>query len=110
MPHIVTEYSDNLTNDIRESELLKKLHKAVVESGLFSPDAVKARSISYNDYILPDGTNNFIHITISILAGRTVEQRLALSKSAYQIAAEAIPSAQKISVNIHEMNKETYRK
>jgi len=110
MPHIVVEYSNNLTDSIQKSEILGKLHESIIESGLFSPDAVKSRSISYDDYILDEASNNFIHITISILSGRTTEQRLKLSESAYNTAIESVPSAQKISVNINEMNKETYKK
>jgi 5-carboxymethyl-2-hydroxymuconate isomerase len=109
MPHIVIEYSNNLDNDVKSSGLTKLLHKTVIDSGLFSPDAVKARSIFYSDYVLHEA-ESFIHVTVSILNGRTVEQRNSLNESVFQAIKKAVPNAQKISSNIHEMDGAVYKK
>lgn len=110
MPHIVIEYSDNLTSQIKESKVTAIAHTAVVDSGLFSPEAVKARSVSYGDYVLPDGAKNFIHVTVSILAGRGEQERQSLSASVFAAVKQAVSDVDKLSVNIHEMCKETYSK
>ncbi len=110
MPHIVIEYSDNLQKEIKDSGITKKLHKTVIDSSLFSPEAVKARSISYNDYILPEGSKSFIHITVSILEGRSTGQKASLSNSIFDVAKKSISSCDKLSVDIHEMETESYRK
>ena len=110
MPHIVIEYSDNLNKDIKESGITKKLHKTVVDSELFSPEAVKARSVGYSDYVLPEGSKSFIHVTVSILDGRTTGQKASLSNSVFDTAKKSIPSCDKLSVDIHEMETESYRK
>lgn len=110
MPHIVIEYSDNLGQNIKQSNLMTHAHQAVLDSALFSPDAVKARSLAYTDYVLPEGANSFIHITVSILQGRSVEERLSLSTAVFKVAQDLVSNADKISVDIHEMNTETYRK
>ena len=60
MPHIVIEYSENLDGEIKGAGLTKLLHKTVVDSGLFSPDAVKARSVFYSDYVLHADAESFI--------------------------------------------------
>lgn len=110
MPHIVIEYSENLNHQVKSSELTKKAHKTVTDSGLFDPQAVKARSIAYNDVTLPDNAQNFLHITTSILSGRTEEEKKSLSTALFQTAKTAIPEIDKLSVNIHEMNINTYTK
>lgn len=110
MPHIVAEYSDNLATLLREGNVLRALHTVVLESGLFAPEAVKARSMAYKDVILYQGADRFMHITVSILSGRTQEQRAALSKAVFDCALAKLPSNVKLSVNIHEMNADTYAK
>lgn len=110
MPHIVIEYSDNLSAKIKSSSITKAAHKAVQDSGLFSPEAIKARSVGYSDYVLPEGATDFIHITVSILAGRDPEKRKNLSEAVFNAAKQCVPECAKISVNIHEMNGDTYKK
>ena len=110
MPHIVFEYSNNLDSDIKSSDALKLAHKTVVDSGLFNPEAVKARAISYNDYVLPEGASNFLHITISILTGRDMSERKSLSNTIFETIKTAIPAVEKLSVNIHEMEADSYSK
>ena len=110
MPHIVMEHSDNLTQAVKDTQLLKALHQQVVDSGLFSPEAVKARSMAYSDYVLPDGGEQFAHITCAILDGRNEAQRMALSEALFFCAKDHLPDGVKLSVNIHEMNKATYKK
>ena len=110
MPHIVVEHSSILETPMRESGLLPALHRAVVDSGLFSPEAVKARSVAYDDVVLPEGAANFVHITVSILSGRSEEQRAALAGDLFTLAQKTLPVADKLSVDIREMCAETYRK
>lgn len=110
MPHIVIEYSDNLHSQIKESAITKAVHQTVLNSALFSPDAIKARSIGYSDYVLPDNAQSFIHITVSILNGRNTGQKAALSNAVFDAAKNCIPHCDKLSVDIHDMNVDTYRK
>ena len=110
MPHIVVEYSRNLHVSVQESHLLKELHQVVIASGLFSPQAVKARGMAYDDYILTGDDDSFVHINIAILGGRPLDARKALMESVYAMASGLLPHADKISLNIHEMDAETYKK
>lgn len=110
MPHIVVEYSHNIENLVKSENITKQLHAVVVDSGLFSPDAVKARAIGYHDYILPNGAENFVHVTTSILSGRTVEQRLELNASIFTCLKKLLPNVDKLSCDMREMDAQTYRK
>jgi 5-carboxymethyl-2-hydroxymuconate isomerase len=110
MPHIVIEYSDNLQSHIKGTELMAQSHKIVVDSELFNPDDVKARSICYDDYYMTAGVDNFVHITISILEGRPTDKKHALSKAVFDNAKTLLPMADKVSVDIIDMDKATYQK
>ena len=110
MPHIVIEYSDNLANEVKDSKINELIHKHIVNTGLFSPESVKGRSISYKDYVLTEGSVSFMHITVSILSGRDEATRSGLGSSVFNLAKLAVPKCDKLSVNIHEMDGKTYAK
>lgn len=110
MPHIVVEHSQNLESLIRQEELLVSLRNVLLGVNLFTPDAIKARAISYSDYVLHEGDESFIHTTVSILEGRSVHHLQALSQQLFDVIKSLIPEADKVSVNIHEMNAANYRK
>ncbi len=110
MPHIVVEYSTNVEPAIRSSKLLPALHQAVQATNLFDPQAIKARSIGYADIVLPEGAVSFVHVTVSILSGRTMDQRSALNDAVFGALKSAMPQVDKLSSDIREMTAETYRK
>lgn len=110
MPHIVIEYSRNIDTAVRESGLMLSSYRTVLDAGLFDPEAVKARSIIYDDYVLPEGAEHFVHISVSIMAGRDDSARTALADALFAQAKQAVPHVSKLSVNIHEMDAQTYRK
>ena len=108
MPHIVIEHSDNV--DALAGEILRAVHTHVSECGLFDPQAVKGRSLSYQQWVLPENALNFMHITVSILEGRTQEERAQLSAQIFQVAKTVAPELDKLSVDIAEMVRATYSK
>ncbi|MCB2082406.1 MAG: 5-carboxymethyl-2-hydroxymuconate Delta-isomerase [Hyphomicrobiales bacterium] len=112
MPHVILEHTDNITAQVKASSVLKRLHSAVVGSGLFSPDAVKTRRVSYDEVCWGEAGMpvEFAHVTVKILAGRTTEQKEALADTVFAVLMAALPDVPKLSVDIHDMVKETYRK
>lgn len=110
MPHIVVEYSASLKNEVSTSNLLTKLHQTVVDSQLFSPEAVKARAMAFEDTVLPEGATNFMHITVSILTGRSQEERLQLNEAVFNTAKNAGINIDKLSSDIREMDGQVYKK
>ncbi len=112
MPHVIIEHTESIAPAVRQSGLLKNVHLVVVNSGLFSADAVKSRAVSYQDVCW--GKNavpaEFAHVTVKILSGRTTEQKQQLSKAVFDALAAALPDVQKLSVDIHDMEKDTYFK
>jgi len=119
MPHIIIEHSKNIfeKNLLKVGQEIQKI-MADISEGNFDPDQVKIRCIQYQNYIvgLEKSDENFIHISIKILSGRSLEIRKKLSLQTFEIVKsfyENLNSPQKrcdISVDIIEMERDVYKK
>jgi 5-carboxymethyl-2-hydroxymuconate isomerase len=154
MPHIIIEHSADFSLD-SIIDLQKEIQNimASITEGNFDANQCKARSFLFNEYLVGDvnqENSSFIHITVKILAGRSLEVRKKLSEkimeftkkfhekllfspsqkdqlieTAHQIAdvVSGVPHPQfpmqnsdlankrcDLSVDIVEMDKETYQK
>ncbi len=110
MPHLLLEYSKNLTTHVYDTNLLVLLHDIVENSGIFENSPLKSRSYGFDEVHITGNNVSFLHITLSMLAGRSTEARKALSESIFKITKATIPYTDKISVEIREMDAETYQK
>jgi len=119
MPHIIIETSKNIlaSESLKIGQEIQQIMKKIVE-GNFDPDQCKIRVINYENYIvgLEENDENFIHISIKILAGRAVEVRQKLASQSFELVNnfyKNLKLSQKrcdISIDIIEMNRETYQK
>lgn len=119
MPHIIIEHSADIANSeiISLQESIHQLLKTI--EGNIDPDQCKLRALSFSEYFVgyPDQLSaSFIHITFKLLLGRSLEVRKALSASIVELAQVFIKNQNlkstrcDISVDIVEMNPETYQK
>ena len=108
MPHIVIEHSEDLP--ILPQALVEKVHLAVFDSGLFELSTIKTRAIAYQHYQLGEGKDGFIHISASIMQGRTVEQKQLLSEQLLNCLRTYCRRSYSLSVNISDMNPDIYCK
>ena len=112
MPHLIIDYSDNLGSSIQELKILEALHDVMLNCGLFSPDAVKSRSYNAQDFLVGTKGNSgsFLHVSVAILSGRTVEQKQTLSQALINILQEKLIDVDSLTVEIRELDRETYKK
>ena len=116
MPHAIIERSGNLVYDFIEHDidLVNVVHGTLINAGLFELSAIKTREMTHDNWMVgekgEDGT--FVHLCLSIKAGRTVEQRQALSDTLIASLGEALQDivVDQITVEIREMDTDTYRK
>lgn len=80
MPHCIVEYSKELAKHIAIKPLLKELKSCILASNLFSEDSIKIRAISYEEFILAEKYQHFLHVKIHILSGRTEQQKQKLAQ------------------------------
>lgn len=116
MPHCIIEYSQELTQDVDITEIMKVVFSGSVLSSLFSPADIKVRAMPYHDFYTEniDKTNKiqqrFIHVCCKILSGRTLEQRQNLSENILNQLTLLELKWISISVEIVEMELESYNK
>ena len=116
MPHCIIEYSQELTQDLDMTTIMKAVFAGSVLSSLFSPADIKVRAMPYNDFYTEniDKTNKsqqrFIHVCCKILSGRNLEQRQNLSENILNQLTLLELKWISISVEIVEMELESYNK
>jgi len=116
MPHFVLEYSDNVTQRVDWNALFSGLHQAVAQAGA-SLQNCKSRAIRHDTYYVADGRPGaaFVHLTVGVLAGRTDEEKAALTRRCLALLAEAFrPSLDsldvQLSVELRDLHRESYQR
>lgn len=75
MPHVVVDYSDNLTG-LNAKQLLEEINTTLIETELFSPEDIKSRARKDEVFLIGLGVDQaYIHVKAYILSGRTAEQK-----------------------------------
>lgn len=112
MPHAVVEYSDNLSQSVYDSQLTAAVHDVMIQCGLFNTNDIKTRSYATSDWLTGTSTKSggFVHVTISLMEGRTLEQKQELTQAMFETLSHALPNVQSLTVDIRDMTRETYRK
>jgi len=118
MPHITIEYSFTIPKP-QIDELLLSLNQNISKNeGNFSISECKARAILYNDFVVADGISkqDFIHITIKIMQGRSLGIRKNLATNILKITDEFLKEnnlchkSTALSVDVVDMEREIYQK
>ncbi len=110
MPHCIIEYAKELGKHIDFDEVVSKVHDDLKQCGLFNEEDIKTRALGYKHYIVGDGTSDFIHVNLKILPGRTVEKKQLLTNKVHLTLSEIFITGVIITVEITEIEKETYTK
>ncbi len=117
MPHLILEYSDNLEMPVVAEEIFKPLHTALVEFPPIKLADIKSRAIPCENYYIGAGTPEsvFIHLTVKILTGRSLEERRRMSQRMLGLleaffAGAMVKQPCDITVDICEMERQSYGK
>ncbi|GEK09471.1 5-carboxymethyl-2-hydroxymuconate Delta-isomerase [Pseudoalteromonas sp. McH1-7] len=108
MPHFILEHSDNLP--IETEALVSQVQQFACACGLFDPASVKTRAMSFEHFQLGDGKQGFIHLQIHLMAGRTIEQKQALTEGALTLLQAKVSKQFALSVHCYDLLPEIYRK
>jgi|SRR5579883_502020 len=90
MPHLTVEYSANLSEQIDIRKLLKTVHEAALQTGVFEVAAVRTRGALREDYVIADGRpeNAFVAIIVRIAPGRPPATRQHLGQQIFDAVCE----------------------
>ncbi|MDY4279815.1 MAG: 5-carboxymethyl-2-hydroxymuconate Delta-isomerase [[Pasteurella] mairii] len=75
MPHFIVEATDNLKKSFDFQPLFAEIHEYLASTGVFPLGGIRSRVHWVDVYRMADGKEDdaFIHITLKIGAGRSVE-------------------------------------
>lgn len=110
MPHCIIEYSKPLEKVIQPQQLIDAVLNGAKKSDLFELDHIKLRTQSFEHYQRGDERLSFIHVTLKILSGRTVEQRECLSQLVAEELGKLAVADVTITVEVIDMERESYTK
>ncbi|WHA05051.1 5-carboxymethyl-2-hydroxymuconate Delta-isomerase [Candidatus Bandiella numerosa] len=112
MPHIIIEYSDNVSSLVNPTKITHLAHNIMMQSGLFNAADIKSRSYVSEDYLVGEKGNKgfFVHVTVYILEGRSTLQKQNLSDALSDALQIPLEKVDQLSIDIRELAKDTYRK
>jgi len=110
MPHLIVEYSEGLERAVAIGKLVDTVVQAAADSGAMHEQDIKARAVPYAHFRLADGGTTFVHTTVRMLAGRAPETKVRLSNLIRERLAALAPDVHSISVEICDMDPDSYRK
>jgi len=110
LPHIIVEHSKDISKDVCFKSLNQDLHNCLAKQETVSLKSIKTRSVEVDNVIVGSGeANNFIHINVLLLSGRSEELKSMMADSLFKIAQNYIYKFNCVlSVNISELG--TYKK
>lgn len=110
MPHCIIEYSRSLESAIYTEKLIQAIQEAAISSDLFEASHIRARAMPYDHFISGYQVENFIHITLKILSGRSQQQKKRLSEMVLKALEGMGLHSISLTVEVVEMDKATYSK
>lgn len=108
MPHCIIEHSSNL-DPFALNELV---FTAAHESKLFSEDGsdIKVRSQGFNHYLVGGVKQDFIHVSIRLLASRSADRKRMLSLHTQSKLKRLNLERASITVEVIDMDSQSYVK
>lgn len=108
MPHCIIEHSIEVNGD----ELIPLVHQGAAASELFELNGsdIKVRSIPYSNYKTGNTDLYFVHVTLRILSGRSLDEKSNLSQLILNQLEQAISQKCSISIEVVDIDRETYAK
>ncbi len=109
MPHIIVEYSKDLEGVIEIPALISELHNKLAEQGI-DISRIKSRAIACNHVVVGDkgASGSMMHLTLLILEGRDLATKKTFGDPLYKIMNDYAPDNCAATLEIREMNPQTY--
>ncbi|QLE85172.1 5-carboxymethyl-2-hydroxymuconate isomerase [Shewanella sp. Scap07] len=111
MPHCVVEYAESMQAQFNMQQIIHEIHHGVIASGLFEAAAVKTRGYAApHAFVGHLEEGHFIHIQLTIMPGRSSEQKQHLMHTVYQAIAEYTQQVDSVTMMVSDIDKPHYFK
>jgi 5-carboxymethyl-2-hydroxymuconate isomerase len=88
MAHFIYEYSANIPAELLDiAELMRKLHTAAADSGVFPLAGIRSRAIRCDEYRVADGDpeHGFVNLSMKVGRGRALALRMELGQTLFDL-------------------------
>jgi len=117
VPHLILEYTDNIAIRPDFKALFLELHTLLNNLAGAELASCKSRALELKEYVIGDGSQNhaFVHLNISLLAGRSQSIKEKIGNTALQLLEEHFRNAYQqkslqLTVKMQDMPVELYFK
>lgn len=110
MPHFVIEQGNALISIEDRRDAMAIAARIGSECGFIDPSDLKVRLRDCDDFLHLDGSDSFIHLTLHLLAGRSPEQKAALTTAMRAALADRFGRVGSISIDLRDMDPDAYKK
>jgi len=108
VPHCVIEHSANIKGEL----LVPLVYKGALESNLFEAEGsdIKVRALPFSNYQTGNVELSFVHVTLKILSGRSLEQKSLLTHLVLAQLKTLQMTDCSISVEVADIDRASYAK
>ncbi|MCG6114565.1 MAG: 5-carboxymethyl-2-hydroxymuconate isomerase [Mesorhizobium sp.] len=110
MPHCVIEHYEAFPSNGERERAMQLALSVCSASGIMAPEDVKVRCVEADAILFGDGRGSFVHITLSLLAGRTEAQKIGIAEALRDAFRRNFPGIASISIDTRDMDPGCYRK
>ena len=108
MPHLILEHSAELDADL--PALMSTVADAAAATGVVRAEDLKVRALPYTHYQLAVPSQQFVHLSVRLLEGRSDQQKQRVAEALRAVLIEQLPEVYSLSVEIIDMHAESYKK
>ena len=108
MPHCIVEYSDTLAAQVDPGELTEAVYQGALISGLFEPSHIRVRALAYESFFAGYEVDDFIHVNLKILSGRSSQQKKQLTEAVLTELEDLGLASISLTVEVADIDRETY--
>ncbi len=110
MPHFVIEYARDIENRYDINKVMQIAFDSGVESGVMQGVDIKVRARPYDHYRLANEGDDFLHVGVFLLQGRTDDQKEQIAVILRKNLQSYLVDVASISIDIRDMNPQAYKK
>jgi 5-carboxymethyl-2-hydroxymuconate isomerase len=110
MPHCIIEYTRDIEPALDIQKMVNIAFESIEKTGLFNTSAIKSRAIPLDYFKSGLDRDDFIHVTVKILPGRTSEQKKYLTQSVIDGVSAVVGRTKSLSVEVVDLDGESYNK
>ena len=110
MPHCIIEYTSEIERFLDLKRLVDVTFDGIEQSGLFDKTAIKVRANKLDYYKSGLDRDDFIHLTIKILPGRTDRQKWLLTDNILDKIEQVVGNTKSTTIEVVDLHKPSYNK